>query len=46
VNSIWRRNKWNHLDPRKWGSWRILNKGHLTTPIFNYHRTLVCEMIK
>jgi hypothetical protein len=29
----------------KWWGCRILNKGHLATPVFKDHRTLVCEMI-
>jgi hypothetical protein len=32
------------------GCWRrggmILNRGQLTTPVFNDHRTLICEMVK
>jgi hypothetical protein len=46
VNSIRIRNEGNHLHHRKSGGWRSLNKGHLTMPVFNDRRTLVCEMIK
>jgi hypothetical protein len=46
VNNFWRRNRENLLHHRKWGSWNILNKGDLMTPVFNDRRTLVCEMIK
>jgi hypothetical protein len=44
VNIIWSRG--NHLYHQKWGGWRIFNKGHLMTPVFNDRGTLVGEMIK
>jgi hypothetical protein len=46
MNDIRGWSRGNHWYLWQWGRCRILNKGHLAMPIFNDHRTLVCEMVK